>query len=178
MNTQLHPTKQCALCKEHKPTADFKRTLTLRQTRALLRSSTISTRHTSISKNCKACRKPSSSKRRKLSVKEIKHKMASGDMHPLVGEARIKQMVESLPKIRSRVMKAYWQKKKDEPLTTLIATLAKQAKSHRNRYHALKSKDPSNPLIPIHLSNYHRTKEELYKNQEQLHKNQTEERQV
>jgi hypothetical protein len=123
---------------------------------------------TVVSKNCKACRKPSSSKRRKLSIKDIKHKVASGDMHPLVGEARIKQMVESLPKTRSRVMRAYWQKKKDEPLTNLIATLAKEARSHRNRYHALKSKDPSNPLIPIHLSNYLRTKGELDKNQELL----------
>ena len=120
------------------------------------------------SKNCKACRKPSSSKRRKLSIKDIRHKVASGDMHQLVGETRIKQMVESLPKTRSRVMKAYWQKKKDEPLTTLIASLKKEARSHRNRYHALKSKDPSNPLIPIHLSNYHRTKEELYKAQTEL----------
>ena len=173
----MNTTKQCASCKEHKPTADFKRTLTLRQTKALLRSSTISTRHTSISKNCKACRKP---KRRdsKLSVKEIKNKMASGDMHQLVGEAKIKQMVESLPKIRSRVMRAYWQKKKDEPLTNLIATLKKEARSHNNRYHALKSKDPSNPLLPIHLANYLKTKGELDKNQEQLHKNQTKERQV
>jgi len=166
MNTQLHPTKQCALCKEHKPTADFKRTLTLRQTASILRKPKARTPMTVVSKNCKACRKPS--KRRKLSIKDIRHKVASGDMHQLVGEARIKQMVESLPKTRSRVMKAYWQKKKDEPLTTLIATLAKQAKSHRNRYHALKSKDPSNPLIPIHLSNYHRTKEELYKAQTEL----------
>ena len=89
-------------------------------------------------------------------------------MHQLVGEARIKQMVESLPKTRSRVMRAYWQKKKDEPLTTLMASLAKEAKAHRNRYHALKSRDPSNPLIPIHLANYHRTKEELYKAQTEL----------
>ena len=161
MNTQLHSTKQCALCKEHKPKAEFKRTLTLRQTKALLRSSTITTRHTSISKNCKACRKPRGNKRRKLSIKDIRHKVASGDMHQLVGEARIKQMVENLPKTRSRVMRAYWQKKKNEPLTTLMASLAKEAKAHRNRYHALKSKDPSNPLIPIHLSNYLKTKEEL-----------------
>ena len=82
-------------------------------------------------------------------------------MHQLVGEARIKQMVENLPKTRSRVMRAYWQKKKNEPLTTLMASLAKEAKAHRNRYHALKSKDPSNPLIPIHLANYLKTKEEL-----------------
>ena len=164
----MNTTKQCASCKEHKPKAEFKRTLTLRQTKALLRSSTISTRHTSISKNCKACRKPRGNKRRKLSVKEIKNKMASGDMHQLVGEAKIKQMVESLPKIRSRVMRAYWQKKKDEPLTNLIATLKKEARSHNNRYHALKSRDPSNPLLPIHLANYLRTKGELDKNQELL----------
>lgn len=168
MNTQLHPTKQCALCKEHKPTADFKRTLTLRQTASILRKPKARTPMTVDSKNCKACRKPRGSKRRKLSIKDIRHKVASGDMHQLVGEARIKQMVESLPKTRSRVMKAYWQKKKDEPLTTLIATLKKEARSHNNRYHALKSKDPSNPLLPIHLSNYHRTKEELYKAQTEL----------
>jgi len=101
--------------------------------------------------------------------------MASGDMHQLVGEAKIKQMVESLPKIRSRVMRAYWQKKKDEPLTNLIATLKKEARSHNNRYHALKSKDPSNPLIPIHLANYRRTKEEL---QRLGQVSQTKERQV
>ena len=165
--------KQCASCKQYKPKAEFKRTLTLRQTRALLRSSTISTRHTSISKNCKACRKPS--KRRKLSVKDIKNKMASGDMHTIIGQAKLKERAENISKTRSRVMRAYWQKKKDEPLTTLMASLAKQAKAHRNRYHALKSRDPSNPLIPIHLANYHRTKEEL---QRLGQVSQTKERQV
>ena len=129
-------------------------------------SSTITTRHTSISKNCKACRKPS--KRRKLSVKDIKNKMASGDMHTIIGQAKLKERAENISKTRSRVMRAYWQKKKNEPLTTLMASLAKEAKAHRNRYHALKSKDPSNPLIPIHLANYLKTKGELDKNQELL----------
>ena len=125
MNTQLHSTKQCALCKEHKPKAEFKRTLTLRQTKALLRSSTITTRHTSISKNCKACRKPRGNKRRKLSIKDIKNKMASGDMHTIIGQAKLKERAENISKTRSRVMRAYWQKKKNEPLTTLMASLAK-----------------------------------------------------
>ena len=125
----------CASCKQFKPTKQFQRRLTLAQTRATLRQPNATTRYIATSKNCADCRKKT--KRSKpLTAKQIRTKMTSGDMSKIVGEMKLNQIKQAIPKKRARVMKEYWQKKKAEPLRTLKENLQQQVAKYANRYHA------------------------------------------
>jgi hypothetical protein len=134
----LPKTKTCAVCKQTKPSAEFKRRLTLAQSRAMLRNPNITTRYTADSKRCKACQQLL--KRTKpLTAKDIRTKVTSGDMPKILGEMKLQQLRESLPKMRSKIMKEHWHNiKRTLPYKTLKLKLADQVNRYGNRHFASK----------------------------------------
>jgi hypothetical protein len=129
--------KECTRCNQTKNIKQFKKRLTLAQTKAFLKQPNATTRFITTSTTCKQCR----AKRSKpLTIKQIRTKISTGDMHPVKGELKIKQMVESLPKRRSKVMKEYWQKKKAKPNNELKINIQKQVDKYRARYATSKNK--------------------------------------
>ena len=131
-------TKTCTKCNETKPSAEFKRRLNLAQTRALLKQPNATTRFTTISKHCKACREKKRS-RTPLTAKEIRTRITNGDMPRIMGEMKLQQLRESIPKTRSRVMKETWQKRKAKPLELLKRNLQDQVNRIGNRHFASKN---------------------------------------
>ena len=160
-STQTKRTKLCVTCNEVKPTAQFKRRLSLAQTRAFLRQPNATTRYWTDSKRCKECQLQHK-RHRPLTIKEIRTKITSGDMHHVVGEEKIKRMRQAIPKRRSKVMKEYWQKKKLGWQDELKTNLQKQVTAYANRYYAYKNKlsdyDSPTPLqhatLDQHSYNY------------------------
>lgn len=149
----------CSSCGETKPKKEFHRILTLAQSRAMLRNPNLKTRHTLYSKLCRSCR--SQRKRRTpLSIKEIRSKITSGDMHATLGEALIKDKREAIPQKRSKVMKEYWQKKRTGWVEILKANLQAQVTTYANRYYSYKNQMPENPtprhhaMLEQHSYNY------------------------
>ena len=131
--------KKCIKCGETKPTINFKRRLTLAQSRAVLRNPDITTRYTADSKRCKACQQLL--KRTKpLTAKDIRSKISSGDIHPIKGELKLQQIKEAIPHTRSRVMKEHWENiKRTLPYKTLKLKLADQVNRYGNRHFASKN---------------------------------------
>lgn len=151
-------TKQCPKCGETKPNAQFKRRLSLAQSRAVLRNPNITTNYMADSKLCKACQ-PKRKPPRLLSIKEIRTRVSNGDMHSITGELKIQQMREDLPKIRSRTMKERWQKVRDKPIKELKDNLQKQVAIYARRYHAYKiTPKAQHALIEQHRWNYQEAK--------------------
>jgi hypothetical protein len=131
--------KQCKVCKQFKPKAEFKRRLTLAQTRAVLKQPNATTRYEADSKRCKACQKLL--KRTKpLTSKEIRSKITSGDMHPIKGEMKLERIRQAIPLGRSKVMKEYWDSKKTiTPYKQLKRLLQDQVNRYGNRHFASKN---------------------------------------
>ena len=131
--------KQCTKCKQTKPSAEFKRRLTLAQSRAMLRNPSITTRYTADSKRCKACQQLL--KRTKpLTSKDIRTKVTSGDMPKILGELKLQQIRESLPKMRSKIMKEHWHNiKRTLPYKTLKRNIQDQVNKYGNRHFASKN---------------------------------------
>lgn len=128
-------TKTCHTCGESKPIAKFKRRLTLAQTRAMLKQPSATTRYITTSKICQECRKKT--KRAKpLTIKQVRTKITSGDMHPIRGEMLIDQKREAIPLGRSKVMRQYWQDKKSEPYKKFKRHLQDQINRFGNRHYA------------------------------------------
>lgn len=153
---KAHKTTRCTVCDEAKPNASFQRLLTLAHSRAVLKQPNLQTRYTATSKMCKECR---AKRKRKtpLTIKDIRNKVSSGDIHPVKGEVRIKEMREVIPQIRSRVMKEHWQDKRSAPLKALKKKLQKQVDKYARRYHAYKHThldDLENDLLGQHRYNY------------------------
>lgn len=142
-------TKLCTNCNQHKPSIEFKRLLTLAQTRATLRQPNATTRYWADSKRCKSCQ-AELKRRTPMTVKEIRNKISSGDMHKDIGEAIIKQKREALPKKRSRVMKEYWQKKRVGWIDELKANLQKQVTRYASRYYSYKNQLGDTPTPTQH----------------------------
>ena len=131
-STKLRSSSFCVKCNQEKPKKEFLKRLTLAQTRAFLKQPNASTRFTATSSTCKQCR--NKTKRKKLlTTKEIRTKISTGDIHRIKGELRLKEMVENLPKRRSRVMKEYWQKKKAQPSEQLKASIQQQVVRYSKR---------------------------------------------
>jgi hypothetical protein len=130
--------KTCTKCNETKPTAEFKRRLSLAQTKALLKQPNATTRFTTISKHCKACREKKRS-RKPLTAKEIRTRMTNGDMPKIMGEMKLEKIRQAIPKTRSRVMKETWQKRKAEPHKKLKRHLQDQLNRLGNRHFASKN---------------------------------------
>jgi hypothetical protein len=131
-------TKTCTLCNQTKPNDEFKRRLNLAQTRALLKQPNATTRFTTTSKHCKACREKKRS-RKPLTAKEIRTRMTNGDMPEIMGELKLAKLREAIPKTRSRVMKETWQKRKAEPHKKLKRHLQDQLNRIGNRHFASKN---------------------------------------
>ena len=130
--------KQCKTCKQFKPTNQFKRRLTLAQTRAVLRQPNATTRYTTTSSICTECRNKTKRKR-PLTSKEIRSKITSGDIPEILGELKLQQIREAIPLGRSKVMKEYWQGKKSAPYKQLKRNLQDQLNRYGNRHFASKN---------------------------------------
>jgi hypothetical protein len=141
--------KQCSKCKQTKPTAEFKRRLNLAQTRALLKQPNATTRFTTTSKHCRACREKSRN-RTPLTAKEIRTRMTNGDMPQLLGEMKLEKIRQAIPKTRSRVMKQYWETKKNEPIAKLKRHLQDQLNRFGNRHFASKHLQDATRLQNAH----------------------------
>lgn len=127
--------KQCTKCKQFKPTNQFKRRLSLAQSRAVLRNPNISTNYIADSKLCKDCqpkRKPPS----KLSIKELRTRLTNKDIHHVTGELLLAKKREGINMGRSKVMKETWQKRKSEPYKQLKRYLQDQLNRYGNRHFA------------------------------------------
>ena len=128
--------KQCAKCEQFKPSTEFKRRLTIAQSRAVLRNPNVTTNYIAESKLCKACQ-PKRKPPRELTSKEIRTRMSNGDMNKTMGELKLQQIKDTIPKIRSRVMKEHWQNiKKTLPYKTLKLNLTNQVNRYGNRHFA------------------------------------------
>ena len=127
--------KQCTRCNETKPINEFKRRLTIAQSRAMLRNPKINKAYVTTSTNCASCRKENK-RRTPLSTKEIRTKISTGDLHKTIGEAMLEERRKAIPETRSRVMKEYWAKKKTEWVTPLKAKIQRQVAKYKNRYQA------------------------------------------
>lgn len=158
--------KQCAKCGEIKPINQFNKRLTLAQSRAFLQNPNIRTRYTTQSKNCRDCQRQLR-RRKPLTQDQIRTKISTGDMHPLIGEARLKQMREDIPKVRSRIMKEYWQGKKNLMTVERKKAIQQRVAQYGNRYKSYKNAIKANPnatptqhaMLEQHRLNYLKAKE-------------------
>ena len=135
MGEVLPKTKTCIKCGETKPANQFKRRLSLAQSRAVLRNPNITTNYIADSKLCKACQ-PKRKPPRELTTKEIRTRMSNGDMNSTMGEMKLQQIRQTIPQVRSRVMKEYWEKIKSQPYKTLKRNLQDQLNRYGNRHFA------------------------------------------
>ena len=142
-------TKTCASCNETKPKKEFHRVLTLAQSRALLKKPNLTTRHTLYSSLCNTCRRIKK-RRTPLSIKQIRNKITSGDMNPIIGEALITEKKQALPRKRSKVMKEYWQKKRTLWQDELKTNLQKQVTAYANRYYSYQNQMPEDATPQQH----------------------------
>jgi hypothetical protein len=149
--------KVCTMCGETKPKSEFKRRLSKRQSASLLRRGSVQTALTVISSRCRVCWSATKS-RKPLTIKQIKNKKASGDLHATIADIMLKTKKENANAIKSRVMKEYWEKQKTAPIKALEKTLRQQVAKYANRYHANKSKDPHHALLRQHRENYEMAK--------------------
>lgn len=130
--------KTCIKCGQTKPSAQFKRRLSLAQSRAVLHNPNITTNYMADSKLCKACQ-PKRKPPRKLTAKEIRTRITNKDMHFITGELLLEKKREEVNQGRSRVMREYWQDKKSEPNKKLRRHLQQQVAKYGNRYRASKN---------------------------------------
>ena len=151
--------KLCASCNETKPKKEFHRVLTLAQSKALLKKPNLKTRHTLYSSLCNTCRRIKK-RRTPLSIKEIRNKITTGDMNPVIGEALIQEKRKAIPKARARVMKEYWQKKRLGWVDELKANLQKQVTRYASRYYSYQNHMPEqatpaqHAMLDQHRYNY------------------------
>jgi hypothetical protein len=125
--------KQCTKCGETKPNAQFKRRLSLAQTRAVLHNPTATTNYMADSKLCKACQ-PKRKPPRLLTDKEIRTRITEGDLRRGLGEAILAKRKEALPKRRAKAMKEHWQKLKNEPIHQLKKFIGQQVAKFAKRF--------------------------------------------
>ena len=152
--------KVCTMCGETKPREEFKRVLTKRQSASLLRRDSVRSPISVISSRCKKCWQQTKRKA-PLTIKQIKNKKASGDLHAVVADIMLTQRKQNANLIKKRVMTEYWEKKKAEPIKRLTQTLRQQVAKYKNRYHAFKSQNKDNPhhaLLRQHRENYEMAK--------------------
>lgn len=136
--------KKCIKCGEFKPLAQFKRKLTVAQSRAMLQRPTLRNPIETISKLCKACQPKT-----KLTPKTLRNKISDGDIHPIIGEAKIKELKEKIVLGRSKVMKEYWQGKQDAIIKPFYRNIQKQTERKRAYYMTQLSK-PKDPNLTAH----------------------------
>lgn len=149
----------CKTCGETKPKKEFHRILTLAQSRALLKKPNLTTRHTLYSTLCRSCRNQRK-RRTPLTIQDLRNKITTGDINPIIGEALIKQKREAIPRKRSKVMKEYWQKKRTLWQDELKTNLQKQVTAYANRYYSYQNQMPEeatpqqHAMLDQHKYNY------------------------
>lgn len=131
-------TKTCIKCGVTKPSKGFKRRLSLAQSRAVLHNPSITTNYITTSKLCKACQ-PKRKPPRKLSNKEIRTRITNKDMHHITGETLLEKKKQQTIQGRSRVMRQYWETKKNEPIALLKRNLQDQVNRLGNKHFASKN---------------------------------------
>jgi len=153
--------KVCTMCGETKPREEFKRVLTKRQSASLLRRDSVRSPISVISSRCKKCWQQTKRKA-PLTIKQIKNKKASGDLHAVVADIMLTQRKQNANLIKKRVMTEYWEKKKAEPIKQLTQNLRQQVAKYKNRYHAYKAQTKNsvgeNSLLEHHKNNYEMAK--------------------
>jgi hypothetical protein len=87
---------------------------------------------------CKACQ-PKRKPPRKLTAKEIRTRLSNKDMHHITGERLLEKKREEVIRGRSKVMRVYWETKKNEPIAKLKRHLQDQLNRIRNRHYASKN---------------------------------------
>ena len=147
--------KRCTKCGETKPSTQFKRRLSLAQSRAVLRNPNITTNYMADSKLCKACQ-PKRKPPRKLTIKEIRTRITNKDMHYITGEMLLEKKKQDIVKGRSRVMRETWEKRKSEPYRQLKRNLQDQLNRYGNRHFASKNLQDATRLQNAH--NYEQAK--------------------
>lgn len=147
--------KQCTKCGETKPSNQFKRRLSIAQSRAVLRNPNINTNYMADSKLCKACQ-PKRKPPRELTIKEIRTRISNKDMHYITGETLLEKKRQSIRQGRSRVMRTAWEKRKNEPYTQLKKSLQQQVAKYANRFRA--SKHLQNATLLQNTYNYEQAK--------------------
>lgn len=151
--------KQCVKCQQFKPSTEFKRKLTIAQSRAMLRNPKINSPYIADSKRCKQCQLELK-RHTPLTIKEIRSKVSTGDIHHVIGELKIEQMRKAIPERRARVMKEYWEKQKAKPIKELHTNLQKQVAKYAARYHAYKATPKAqHAMIEQHRWNYEQAKQ-------------------
>jgi hypothetical protein len=106
----------CPVCKTEKPRKQFKRFATLAQTKAWLHNPNATKRMTYIGKECNDCHKQTKRKPEDLTPEELRKKLVTAGVHPLVIQARVAKRRAKGSKQKSvsasRTMRAWWQSKK------------------------------------------------------------------
>jgi hypothetical protein len=147
--------KTCIKCGQTKPSKEFKRRLSLAQSRAMLRNPNITTNYIADSTMCKSCQ-PKRKPPRLLTDKEIRNRITDGDLRRGLGEAILEKRKEILPKRRSKVMKERWQKVKTEPARQLKKHIQKQFAKFASRHRGAKYLQDATRLQNAH--NYQEAK--------------------
>jgi hypothetical protein len=147
--------KTCTKCNQTKPSKEFKRRLSLAQSRAVLHNPNTNTHYIADSKLCKDCQ-PKRKPPRKLTAKEIRTRLTNKDIHHITGELLLQKKRESIIQGRSRVMKEYWQGKKSAPYKKLKRHLQDQLNRYGNRHFASKNLQDATRLQNAH--NYEHAK--------------------
>lgn len=130
--------KQCIKCNAIKPSAQFKRRLSLAQSRAVLRNPNVTTNYMADSTMCKSCQ-PKRKPPRLLTAKEIRTRITNKDIHHITGELLLEKKREGIIQGRSRVMREHWQKIKSKPYDLLKRHLQDQLNRLGNRHFASKN---------------------------------------
>jgi len=117
----------------------------------------VQTAITVISARCRVCWSATKS-RKPLTIKQIKNKKTSGDLHAVVADLMLKTKKENANLIKKRVMTEYWEKQRQLPITQLTQNLRQQVAKYKNRYHAYKAQTKNsvgeNSLLEHHKNNY------------------------
>lgn len=134
--------KTCTKCNKTKPIKEFKRTLTLAQSRALLKRPTLKTPHETTSKLCNACRP------NKLTAKKIQNLVFNGDINAVTGDYLKDKIRRELRERQSLGMSRTWQKRKQEKIDTLVTPWYRniqQQVAKKYNYYTLQKAKPKSP---------------------------------
>jgi hypothetical protein len=115
-----HEDKLCAQCQRIKPHAQFKRLLTRAQTKA--RGYVGNHRVEIDSKMCKDCQ-PKAKPIERLTKKELRNRVAAGDLHQMLADGVIKERNETVNQRRAAKMSSRWAERQGEAWRTLVRNI-------------------------------------------------------
>lgn len=146
--------KECKRCGKTKPIKEFKRKLTLAQSRALLKRPTLRTPHETISSLCKTCRPQG-----KLTAKKIQNLVYDGDIHEVTGAYLKVKLAEQLKTRQSLGMKKLWKDRRDAVTTPWYDNIRQQVVRKYNYYSLQRSRDKNTHLTQHAKLDYEIAKE-------------------